>query len=67
MHIFFNRDHLLHRMIPQIAASRAASEMYEDHSFLRDPILTTFLTQILESLDEFDFALENSLTKGLCI
>ena len=35
--------------------------------FLRDPTLMLFLTQILESLDEFDFNLENSLTKGLTL
>jgi hypothetical protein len=54
-------------MIPHIANSRAATEMYEDHSFMREPNLTIFLTQILESLDEFDFALENSVTMGLNI
>ncbi|XP_059486887.1 DENN domain-containing protein 5B isoform X2 [Neocloeon triangulifer] len=59
------RDHLLHRMIPHIAATRACSEMFDENSFLRDASLCTFLTQILESLDEFDFILENSLTKGL--
>ncbi|KAF4523620.1 hypothetical protein B566_EDAN010129 [Ephemera danica] len=61
------RDHLLHRMIPHIAMSRAATEMYEDNSFLREANLCLFLTQILESLDEFDFALENSLSMGLSI
>jgi hypothetical protein len=59
------RDHLLHRMIPHIAATRACAEMFEENSFLRDASLCTFLYQILESLDEFDFVLENSLTKGL--
>lgn len=54
-------------MIPHIAASRATSEMYEEESFLRNPVLTTFLVQILASFKEFDFALENSLTLGVSI
>jgi hypothetical protein len=39
--------------------------MYEEQSFLRSPALLTFLRQILESLDEFDIVLENSLTQGI--
>nr|CAD7395243.1 unnamed protein product [Timema cristinae] len=61
------REHLLHRMLPHLAASRITQEMYEEQSFLRNPNLLTYLRQILESLDEFDIVLENSLTKGIII
>ncbi|XP_063223946.1 DENN domain-containing protein 5B isoform X2 [Bacillus rossius redtenbacheri] len=59
------RQHLLHRMLPELASCRAAQEMYEEQSFLRNPNLLTYLRQILESLDDFDIVLENSLTKGI--
>ena len=39
--------------------------MYEERSFMRDPNLTLFLTQILDSLGEYNFVLEASLIKGV--
>ncbi|XP_071447569.1 DENN domain-containing protein 5B [Hetaerina americana] len=59
------REHLLHRLIAPLSASRTTLEMFEEQSFLRDPSLSMFLCQILQSLDEFEFVLENSLTKGM--
>ncbi|KAG8332946.1 hypothetical protein J6590_012715 [Homalodisca vitripennis] len=35
-----------------MAASRAVQDMYEEQSFLRDPNLLLYITQILESLNE---------------
>nr|CAD7462416.1 unnamed protein product [Timema tahoe] len=61
------REHLLHRMLSHLAASRITQEMFEEQSFLRNPNLLTYLRQILESLDEFDIVLENSLTKGIIL
>uniref|UniRef100_T1IME6 DENN domain-containing protein 5B n=1 Tax=Strigamia maritima TaxID=126957 RepID=T1IME6_STRMM len=59
------REHLLHRMILHVASTPITQQMYEDYSFLRDQNLITFLLQILDSLSEFPFVLESSLTKGI--
>ncbi|XP_055707091.1 DENN domain-containing protein 5A isoform X3 [Phlebotomus papatasi] len=59
------REHLLHRMLVPIAASRVTQEMYEEQSFMRKKGLLTFLRQILEPLDEFHIVLENSITQGI--
>ncbi|XP_021923906.1 DENN domain-containing protein 5A isoform X4 [Zootermopsis nevadensis] len=59
------REHLLSRMLRPLSACRVTLEMYEEQSFIRNPALLTFLQQILESLDEFDIVLENSLTQGI--
>ncbi|XP_046395461.1 DENN domain-containing protein 5B isoform X2 [Ischnura elegans] len=59
------REHILHRMIAPLSASKTTVEMFEEQSFLRDPSLSLYLCQILQSLDEFEFVLENSLTKGM--
>uniref|UniRef100_A0A1B0C827 DENN domain-containing protein 5B n=2 Tax=Lutzomyia longipalpis TaxID=7200 RepID=A0A1B0C827_LUTLO len=59
------REHLLHRMLVPIAATRVTVEMYEEQSFMRKKGLLTFLRQILEPLDEFHIVLENSITQGI--
>ncbi|XP_059607628.1 DENN domain-containing protein 5B isoform X1 [Phlebotomus argentipes] len=59
------REHLLHRMLVPIAATRVTQEMYEEQSFMRKKGLLTFLRQILEPLDEFHIILENSITQGI--
>ncbi|KAJ1528747.1 hypothetical protein ONE63_007135 [Megalurothrips usitatus] len=59
------RDHILSRMVPELAAAKVTHEMYEENSFLRDQMLLTTLHQLLASLDEFDIILENSITKGV--
>lgn len=63
--INFFREHLLHRMLIPMAASRVTQDMYEENSFLRKKGLLTFLRQILEPLDEFHIVLENSITQGI--
>jgi hypothetical protein len=52
-------------MLAPLSACCVTQEMYEEQSFLRNPTLLTFLRQILESLNEFDIVLENSLTHGI--
>lgn len=59
------RDQLLHRIMSPIASTPITTQMYEDQSFLRNPNMVTFLIQILESISEFPFNLEASLTKGI--
>jgi len=52
-------------MLAPMSACCVTQEMYEEQSFLRSPTLLTFLRQILESLNDFDIVLENSLTLGI--
>ncbi|KAJ6646254.1 DENN domain-containing protein 5A [Pseudolycoriella hygida] len=59
------REHLLHRMLAPMAATRITQEMYEEQSFMRKKGLLTFLRQIIEPLDEFHIVLENSITQGI--
>lgn len=63
--LLYDRERLLHGLLNPLAASRPALEMYEEHSFIRAPLLRTFLVEILESLSEFDFSLEASITSGI--
>lgn len=63
--VIIYREHLLHRMLDPIAATKVTQEMYDEQSFLRKKGLLTFLRQILEPLDEFHIVLENSLTHGI--
>ncbi|XP_039279311.1 DENN domain-containing protein 5B isoform X2 [Nilaparvata lugens] len=60
------RDRKLDLCIEHVMAdSQAVLDMYEEHSFLRDPNLRMYLTQMLYSLNEFDIVLEKSLTQGI--
>ncbi|CRK94524.1 CLUMA_CG008027, isoform B [Clunio marinus] len=59
------REHLLHRMLPALSASKTSQEMYDDKSFLRQKSLNRFLFQILQPLGEFPFNLDSSITSGL--
>ncbi|XP_055385586.1 DENN domain-containing protein 5B isoform X2 [Condylostylus longicornis] len=59
------REHILHRMLSPMAATKVTQELYEEQSFLRRRGLLTFLIQILEPLDEFHIVLENSITQGI--
>jgi len=65
MDVFCCREHLLSRMLPEMASCRATVEMYEETSFLRDPNLLSYLVELLASLDDFDIVLESSITKGI--
>lgn len=40
-------------------------EMYEEPSFLRTPAHLTYLSRLLDALNEFQFQLESSLTYGI--
>ncbi|GAB6019185.1 hypothetical protein CHUAL_000804 [Chamberlinius hualienensis] len=59
------RDHVLHRIPLQLASTPVTTQMYEEYSFLREPTLITFLIQITESLEDFPFHLEASLTQAI--
>lgn len=48
-----------------LSRSRNVLDMYEENSFFRDPNLISYIFQLLESLDEYDIAIENSLTQGI--
>ncbi|KAK0086189.1 hypothetical protein PV325_003612 [Microctonus aethiopoides] len=59
------REQLLHPMLRPMSDARSTAEMYEETSFLRNPILQNFLIHILEPLSEFHIVLEKSLTHGI--
>ncbi|RZF48660.1 hypothetical protein LSTR_LSTR010750 [Laodelphax striatellus] len=60
------RDRKLDLCIESVMVdSQAVLDMYEEQSFLRDPNLRLYLTQMLYSLNEFDIVLEKSLTQGI--
>ncbi|XP_033121822.1 DENN domain-containing protein 5B-like [Anneissia japonica] len=61
------REHLLHLWIPIMANTPVTDSMYEEFSFLLHEPSRVFLTDILKSLDEFNFMLEASLTKGYSV
>ncbi|ODM89847.1 DENN domain-containing protein 5B [Orchesella cincta] len=59
------REHLLPRL-PQIMANLDITrEMYDDHSFLRNPDLLQDMVQVVLALDDYDIILKHSLTKGI--
>jgi len=59
------RDHYLTSFLKLLSKPQLASQFYESESFLRDPILMTFLLQILATFNEMKLTLDPSLTKGL--
>ncbi|CAG7734875.1 unnamed protein product [Allacma fusca] len=59
------REHLLHRFPAHMPSCPTTVQMYEEHSFIRDADLLSYLVQVLEPLDDFDIVLEHSLTKGI--
>ncbi|KAK3098446.1 hypothetical protein FSP39_019539 [Pinctada imbricata] len=59
------RDHVLQMLLPLMAASPVTAQMFEENSFLRNPIHTNYLVHILGTLDEFQINLEASLLRGL--
>jgi len=61
------RDHMLQRWIKTMALTPVTLSMYEERSFMREHCLTTFLTQILDSLAEYNITLEQSLIQGVQI
>uniref|UniRef100_A0A0A9WD06 DENN domain-containing protein 5B n=2 Tax=Lygus hesperus TaxID=30085 RepID=A0A0A9WD06_LYGHE len=60
------RDHMLQHIIVEVLATcRSTLDMFEDSSFFRDANLLSYMAHILDSLNEFEFLLENSLTHGV--
>uniref|UniRef100_A0A914XD19 DENN domain-containing protein 5A n=1 Tax=Plectus sambesii TaxID=2011161 RepID=A0A914XD19_9BILA len=59
------RDHILSGLLPLLAWTPITSQLYDEPSFLRTPQYLTFLTRLLNSLNEFNFDLEKSLTYGV--
>uniref|UniRef100_A0A1B6CZ38 UDENN domain-containing protein n=2 Tax=Clastoptera arizonana TaxID=38151 RepID=A0A1B6CZ38_9HEMI len=60
------RDHMLHCcLLSVIAPSRSTLEMYDEISFFRDPYLLEYVAEMLQSLNNFDIILENSLTYSI--
>ena len=56
---------MLHPLIRPMSEARSTIDMYEEMSFLRNPVLLNFLVQILEPLSNFNIILEKSLTHGI--
>ncbi|XP_059154011.1 DENN domain-containing protein 5B-like isoform X2 [Physella acuta] len=59
------RKRCLHRWLPLMANTTVTAQMYEENSFLRNPININFVMHILDSLTEFDIPLEASLLRGI--
>ncbi|CAB0016913.1 unnamed protein product [Nesidiocoris tenuis] len=60
------RDHMLQHIIVEVLATcRTTLDMFEDCSFFRDANLLSYMAHILDSLNEFEIKLENSLTHGV--
>ena len=59
------RDQWLQSWIRAMAHTQAATAMYEEKSFIRDPALLQYLIHILDALLEFDITVEASLIKGV--
>uniref|UniRef100_A0AC35U667 UDENN domain-containing protein n=1 Tax=Rhabditophanes sp. KR3021 TaxID=114890 RepID=A0AC35U667_9BILA len=59
------RDHMLLGLLVTMAWTPITQQMYDDNSFLRNKSLLTFLTQLVESLNQFEFVLEKSLIYGI--
>lgn len=62
---FHCRDRSLNKWLELISTCPIVDTMYERDSFMRDPNLFRFLTAIIGSLDEYQFTLDPSLTKGV--
>ncbi|TMS40156.1 hypothetical protein L596_006573 [Steinernema carpocapsae] len=59
------RDHVLSGLLPLMAWTPVTSQMYDETSFLRNPAHLSYLSKLLNSLNEFQFKLEKSLTYGI--
>ncbi|ELU14295.1 hypothetical protein CAPTEDRAFT_228570 [Capitella teleta] len=61
------RERYLQRWLRILSKIPITSNMYEEQSFLRDPALSQFVTEILGSLKDFNIVLEASLIKGITL
>uniref|UniRef100_A0A0N4ZBK9 UDENN domain-containing protein n=1 Tax=Parastrongyloides trichosuri TaxID=131310 RepID=A0A0N4ZBK9_PARTI len=59
--LFALRDHILPGLLVIMAWTPVTPQMYDDNSFLRNKPLLSSLTQLMESLNQFQFNLEKSL------
>uniref|UniRef100_A0A0N5AA87 DENN domain-containing protein 5B n=1 Tax=Syphacia muris TaxID=451379 RepID=A0A0N5AA87_9BILA len=58
------RDHILAGLLPLMARTPITAQLYEEPSFLRSPHYLSYLSKLLNSLNDFQFRLEKSLTYG---
>uniref|UniRef100_A0A0K0DEU5 UDENN domain-containing protein n=1 Tax=Angiostrongylus cantonensis TaxID=6313 RepID=A0A0K0DEU5_ANGCA len=59
------RDHMLSGFLQVMAWTPVTTQLYDELSFLRTPSHLTYLSRLLDSLNEFNFNLDPSLTYGL--
>ncbi|CEF59483.1 PLAT/LH2 domain and DENN domain and RUN domain and Triose-phosphate transporter domain and dDENN domain and uDENN domain and Lipase/lipooxygenase, PLAT/LH2 domain-containing protein [Strongyloides ratti] len=59
--LFALRDHILPGLLVIMAWTPVTPQMYDDNSFLRNKTLLSSITQLVESLKQFQFNLEKSL------
>ncbi|CAI4221515.1 unnamed protein product [Auanema sp. JU1783] len=59
------RDHTLSAYLKMMSWTPVTKDMYENPSFLRTPEHLSYLSRLLESLNEFQFRFEPSLTYGI--
>lgn len=63
--LFALRDHILPGLLVIMAWTPVTPQMYDDNSFLRNKTLLSSITQLVESLKQFQFNLEKSLVYGI--
>ncbi|EYC06782.1 hypothetical protein Y032_0074g890 [Ancylostoma ceylanicum] len=59
------RDHMLSGFLQLMAWTPVTAQLYDEPSFLRTPAHLTYLSRLLDSLNEFNFTLDPSLTYGV--
>ncbi|KJH45858.1 putative arginine--tRNA ligase [Dictyocaulus viviparus] len=59
------RDHILSGFLQVMAWTPITAQLYDEVSFLRAPVHLTYLSRLLDSLNEFNFSLDPSLTYGV--
>ncbi|KAK6739280.1 hypothetical protein RB195_020994 [Necator americanus] len=59
------RDHMLSGFLQLMAWTPVTAQLYDEPSFLRSPTHLTYLSRLLDSLNEFNFTLDPSLTYGV--
>uniref|UniRef100_A0A7I5E7B7 DENN domain-containing protein 5B n=1 Tax=Haemonchus contortus TaxID=6289 RepID=A0A7I5E7B7_HAECO len=59
------RDHMLSGFLHLMAWTPITAQLYDEPSFLRTPVHLTYFSRLLDSLNEFNFTLDPSLTYGV--
>ncbi|KIH60795.1 hypothetical protein ANCDUO_08943 [Ancylostoma duodenale] len=62
---FLLTDHMLSGFLQLMAWTPVTAQLYDEPSFLRTPAHLTYLSRLLDSLNEFNFTLDPSLTYGV--